>query len=40
VVKDCDRVYLLRQGRVRNSGVLSDLFPTDPAFQELTGSAL
>jgi ATP-binding cassette subfamily C protein len=40
VVKDCDRVYLLRQGRVRNSGVLSELFPTDPAFRELTGSAL
>ncbi len=40
VVKDCDRVYLLRQGRVRNSGVLSELFPTDPAFRERTGSAL
>jgi len=40
VVKNCDCVYLLRQGRVRNSGVLSELFPTDPAFRELTGSAL
>jgi ABC-type multidrug transport system fused ATPase/permease subunit len=38
VVKDCDRVYLLRQGRVRNSGALSELSLTDPAFRELAGS--
>src|SRR5206468_2905778 len=40
VVKNCDRVYLLRQGRVQNSGVLSELFSTDPAFREFAGSAL
>jgi ABC-type multidrug transport system fused ATPase/permease subunit len=40
VVKDCDCVYLLRQGRVRNSGALSDLVSTDLAFREFAGSAL
>ena len=40
VVKDCDRVYVLRQGRLQNSGALSHLFSTDPAFREFAGSAL
>jgi len=40
VVKNCDCVYLLKQGRVRNSGALSDLFPADPTLRELAGSAL
>ena len=37
MVKNCDCVYLLKQGRVRHSGVLSDLFSTDPAFREFSG---
>ena len=39
MVKNCDCVYLLRQGRLRNSGAFSDLFSTDPAFREFAGSA-
>ena len=38
VVKDCDCVYLLTQGRVRNSGAISDLVSMDLGFRELAGS--
>ena len=38
MVKDCDCIYLLKGGRLHNSGRLSDLFPTDPAFREIAGS--
>jgi ABC-type multidrug transport system fused ATPase/permease subunit len=40
LVKNCDCVYLLRQGRVRNFGALSELVATDPAFREFAGSVL
>ena len=39
VVRDCDCVYLLRQGRVRHSGRLSELFSADPAFAEFAATA-
>ena len=35
LVTKCDRVYLLEQGRVRFSGLYSELASSDPAFQEL-----
>ncbi len=38
VVKDCDCVYQIQHGRVRNSGALADLFATDPALREFAGS--
>jgi len=40
LVRDCDRVYLLKQGRVRNSGAYPDLLSTDPGFLDFAGSAL
>jgi ABC-type multidrug transport system fused ATPase/permease subunit len=40
LVRNCDRIYLLREGRLRNSGVYSDLVSTEPAFREFAGSAL
>jgi ABC-type multidrug transport system fused ATPase/permease subunit len=40
VVKNCDCVYLMKGGRVQNSGALSHLFSTDPAFREFAGNAL
>jgi ABC-type multidrug transport system fused ATPase/permease subunit len=39
LVRSCDRIYLIRQGQVRNSGAYSDLLSTDSAFREFTGSA-
>jgi ATP-binding cassette subfamily C protein len=33
LVKNCDHIYLLRQGQVRNSGAYEHLFSTDPAFR-------
>jgi ABC-type multidrug transport system fused ATPase/permease subunit len=38
-VRDCDRVYLLKQGKVRNSGTVSELASTESAFREFAGSA-
>jgi ATP-binding cassette subfamily C protein len=40
LVRTCDRIYLLRQGRVQNSGAYSDLFSTDPGVREFAGRAL
>lgn len=40
VVRDCDCVYLIRQGRVRHSGPLSDLYAAEPALREFAGGAL
>src|SRR5439155_2078725 len=40
LVRDCDRVYLLQQGRVLNSGGYADLVLTDPGFREFAGIAL
>ncbi len=34
LVRNCDRVYLLRQGRVHNAGAYSDLLSTDAAFRQ------
>src|SRR5204863_9473476 len=39
LVRNCDRIYVLRDGRLQNSGVYSDLFSTDPVFREFAGSA-
>ena len=38
-VSDCDQIYLLKQGKLRNSGTMSDLASTDSAFREFIGSA-
>jgi ABC-type multidrug transport system fused ATPase/permease subunit len=38
LVKECDRLYLLRQGQVRNSGAYLDLFSNDPAFRQFAGA--
>ncbi len=38
LVRDCDHIYLIRQGRVQNSGAYSDLLSTDPSFREFAGS--
>jgi ABC-type multidrug transport system fused ATPase/permease subunit len=35
--RDCDQIYLLKQGKLRNSGTLSDLVSTDSAFREFSG---
>jgi ABC-type multidrug transport system fused ATPase/permease subunit len=40
LVRNCDRVYLLKQGRVRNSGTYNDLLKTEPGFREFAGVAL
>jgi ATP-binding cassette subfamily C protein len=40
VVRDCDCVYVMKDGRVQNSGALAHLFSTDPAFREFAGNAL
>src|SRR5205814_1999884 len=37
-VRDCDRIYLLKQGKMQNSGAVSDLALLDPAFRELVES--
>jgi ATP-binding cassette subfamily C protein len=37
-IRDCDRVYLLWQGQVRNSGAFADLVTLDPAFREFAGA--
>ena len=39
VVKNCDRVYVLKQGQVQNSGSYSDLLTTDPSFRQFADSA-
>jgi ATP-binding cassette subfamily C protein len=39
LVRNCDRIYLLREGRLQNSGTYSDLFAADPAFREFAGGA-
>jgi len=39
MVKNCDCVYLLKQGQVWKSGALSDLVSTDPALREFAESA-
>ena len=38
LVRNCDQVFLLRQGRVHNSGAYSDLLLTDAAFRQFVGS--
>lgn len=38
LVKNCDRIYLLRRGKLENSGAFSDLLSTDPAFRWFAGS--
>ena len=40
LVRNCDCVYLLKQGRVWNSGSYSDLLLTEPGFREFAGIAL
>jgi ATP-binding cassette subfamily C protein len=40
LVRNCDRVYLLKEGRVQNSGSYSDLLSTEPGFREFAGIAL
>jgi ATP-binding cassette, subfamily B, bacterial PglK len=40
LVRDCDCVYLLKQGRVWNSGSYTDLMLTEPGFREFAGIAL
>ena len=40
LVRNCDCVYLLEHGRVRNSGACSDLFSTEPGFREVAPGAL
>ncbi len=40
LVRNCDCVYLLEHGRVRNSGAYSDLFSTEPGFREVAPGAL
>jgi ATP-binding cassette subfamily C protein len=37
LVKRCDRVYMLKEGQLQNSGTYSDLIAMDPAFRQLTG---
>src|SRR6202022_3272027 len=37
LVRDCDRVYLLKQGQVRNSGGYAELVLRDPRFHEVAG---
>jgi ABC-type multidrug transport system fused ATPase/permease subunit len=39
LVRDCDRVYLLKQGQVRNSGGYAELVLRDPRFREVAGGA-
>jgi ATP-binding cassette subfamily C protein len=39
VVQDCDRVYMLSQGQVQNSGSYSDLLARDPRFRQFAGGA-
>jgi ABC-type multidrug transport system fused ATPase/permease subunit len=34
VVRDCDRIYMLKQGRVYKSGTYKELLSTDPTFLE------
>jgi ATP-binding cassette, subfamily B, bacterial PglK len=38
-VRNCDCVYMLAQGRLRNSGGYSDLIEREPAFLEFCGGA-
>src|SRR6266853_599445 len=38
-VKNCDCIYMLAQGRLRNSGGYSDLLSREPAFLEFCGGA-
>jgi len=34
VVRDCDRIYMLKQGRIFKSGTYRELFSTEPTFLE------
>ena len=36
-VKNCDCIYMLREGRLQNSGQYSDLLSREPAFREFCG---
>jgi ABC-type multidrug transport system fused ATPase/permease subunit len=36
-VRNCDCIYMLARGRIRNSGVYSDLLSREPAFLEFCG---
>jgi ABC-type multidrug transport system fused ATPase/permease subunit len=38
-VRNCDCIYMLAQGRLRNSGQYSDLLSREPAFLEFCGGA-
>jgi ABC-type multidrug transport system fused ATPase/permease subunit len=38
-VRNCDCIYMLSQGRLRNSGRYSDLLSREPAFLEFCGGA-
>jgi ATP-binding cassette, subfamily B, bacterial PglK len=38
-VRNCDCIYMLAQGRLRNSGGYSDLLSREPAFLEFCGGA-
>jgi len=38
-VRNCDCIYMLEQGRLRNSGRYSDLLSREPAFLEFCGGA-
>ncbi len=35
LVKNCDRIYLLNEGRLRNSGTYAELLSSDPTFFQL-----
>jgi ATP-binding cassette subfamily C protein len=37
LVRNCDRIYMMAEGRIRNSGVYSDLLSREPDFMEFSG---
>jgi ATP-binding cassette, subfamily B, bacterial PglK len=39
-VRECDRIYMLKQGKLENSGTFSDVVARDPSFREFAGSAV
>jgi ATP-binding cassette subfamily C protein len=40
LVRDCDHVYFLKEGRVHNSGPYLDLVSNEPGFREYAGVAI
>jgi ABC-type multidrug transport system fused ATPase/permease subunit len=39
LIRNCDTIFLLKQGKVQKSGVYSELVSTDPALRDLPGVA-